>query len=169
MTFQKLLNPGEAVLTYLDGQITLVACDVGDNLPVGTAVYSIRGGVHQIKIATVLVPTVSIMLRITAAGKPSHYYWAWVNELEERVIETLSNQSELPIRLTDPMGAALGRSLIPNEVRDMAQKYLAIISRLAANSPWSREDFAAAARNFVKHHNSTAEAEWLALDKARNA
>jgi hypothetical protein len=51
----------------------------------------------------------------------------------------------------------------------MAQKYLGIISRLAANSPWSREHFAAAARDFVEHHSSTAETEWLAFDKARNA
>jgi len=169
MTQQKMLNPGEAVLTYLDGKVTLVACDVGHNLPAGTAAYSIRGGVHQIKIATVLVPAVSVVLRITAAGKPSRYYWAWVNELEESVIATLANQSELPIRLTDPEGASFGRSLIPNEVRDVAQKYLGIISRLAANSPWSREHFAAAVRGFVEQHNSTAEAEWLALDKARNA
>jgi hypothetical protein len=151
----------------MDGKVTLLACELGHNLPTGTAVYSVRGGVHQINIAHVLVPAMSIVLRITCAGKASRYYWAWVNVLEESVIESLANQSELPIRLTDPMGAAFGRSLIPNEVSEMAQKHLEIISRLAANSPWSRAHFAAA-RVFVEHHNSTAEAEWVALAKARN-
>jgi hypothetical protein len=159
----KPLLPGQAALARLDGKVALVACDLPENLPLGAADFAIRGGMHQINIANVLVPAVSIVLRLTV-GDTVRYYWGWVNELEEGVIESLATQADLPIILADPLGGPFGRATVPNGVREMAQRCLGTVSQLADKKPWTPAHFAAC-RVFVECHYPTAEKEWAALDR----
>ncbi|MBC7855454.1 MAG: hypothetical protein IAF94_18655 [Pirellulaceae bacterium] len=108
----KPLLPGQAALARLDGKIVLVACDLSELLPLGAADFAIRGGMHQINIANVLVPAVSIVLRLTV-GDAVRFYWCWVNELEEGLIESLATQADLPILVS--VRPTTGR---PNTVAD---------------------------------------------------
>lgn len=158
----KPLLPGQAALARIDGKVSLVACELKGIIPDGPGRCDLRGGLHQIRIANVIVPLVSIVLRYTT-GDMVRYYWAWVDELQENVIETLANQPELPIVFADPTGKPFARMGIPNGVIEMAQKALAAISRYAAEAPWRPQHFAAA-RVFVEWDYPTAEKEWAVLD-----
>jgi hypothetical protein len=162
----KQLLPGQAALTRLNGKVSLVACGYPDDLPLVRAEFALRGGMHKINIANVLVPAISIVVRVTV-GDFVRYYWAWVNELEEGVIETLATQPDLLIEVAIPGTQRSVSSIIPNGVREMAQKYLGIVSRLASEKPWRPQHFAAA-RVFVEYDYPTAEVEWAALDRATN-
>ena len=157
----KALLPGQAALIRLAGKIALVACDHPQNVPIGPAKFDIRGGLHRVAIGGITVPVVSLVLRLTV-GKRVSFYPAWVNELEENVIEPLANQPDLPIVLSDLLGGSIGRATVVNGVRDLAQRHLGIISTIAADFQWSPQQFAAALV-FIESKHPTPEDKWRAI------
>ena len=146
--------PGQACLKRLEGKVAFVACDYPQNVPMGPANFDIRGGMHRITIRGITVPVVSLVLRLTA-GERVGYYPAFINELEENVIEPLANQPDLPIVLSDLFGGSIGKATIENGVRDLAQRHLGIVSKLSAGFPWSSQQFDAALA-FIEGKHPTA-------------
>ena len=112
--------PGQAAVIGYECQASVVVCDVKENLHLGGARLEIVGGIQRITIAGGLVPVVMLVVRVTAEGK-QRYYSAWIDELEENVIESLGTQSMFPIILASHLGERVGRGSIPNGQRELAQ------------------------------------------------
>jgi len=155
------LLPGQAAVTRYDGQVCVVVCDHRENFNLGGAHFGVVGGIQRIAVAGILVPVVMVVVRLTAAGE-QRYYSAWINELEEHVIESLGTQAELPIILASPLGERVGRGSVPNGLRQLAHKHLGEIARLVEQTPWGPHHFAAA-RVFIEVQYPELEKLWQVL------
>lgn len=107
------LLPGQAAFTRHEGQVCVVVCDHKENLNLGGAHFGVVGGIQRIAVAGIMVPVVMVVVRLTATGE-QRYYSAWINELEEHIIESLGTQVDLPIILASPLGERVRRGNVPN-------------------------------------------------------
>jgi hypothetical protein len=135
--------------------------DVKENLHLGGAHFGVVGGIQRIAIAGVMVPVVLVVIRLTAAGE-QRFYSAWIDELEEHVIESLGTQAELPVILASPLGERVGRGSVPNGLRQLAHKNLGTVSQLAEQTPWGPHHFSAA-RVFIEVQYPALERLWQVL------
>ncbi len=56
----KPLLPGQAALARIDEKVALVACELKGVIPDGPGRCDLRGGLHQIRIANVMVPLYAV-------------------------------------------------------------------------------------------------------------
>jgi hypothetical protein len=155
------LLPGQAAVTHHDGQVCVVLCDLTENLHLGGEHFGVVGGIQRITVAGIMVPVVMVVVRLAAAGE-QRFYSAWINELEEPVIESLGTQADLPIILASPLGERVGRGSVPNGLRQLAHKNLRTVSLLAEQTPWGPHHFAAA-RVFIEVQYPDVEHLWELL------
>jgi|GEM_PF-5946956 hypothetical protein len=137
------MKPGQAKLRRIDGTLTLVVCDEPDNVPMGAVDFGGHGLLHQITLSDgVMVPVVELVLKLRA-GIGERTYLAFVNELEDGVMESLATAKRISVVLTSPQGDNFAESTMLNPFKDAANESLGVIAALA-DKPWNGAHFAVA-------------------------
>jgi hypothetical protein len=137
------MTPGQAILRKIKGTITLAVCDEPGAVPMGHVDFAGHGLLHQIEMHDgVTVAVVELVLRLIAPGV-ERTYRAYVDELQEGVMESLATAQEIMVVLTSPKGESFASSAMSNSFKQSANETLGVISALAAK-PWNGAHFAVA-------------------------
>jgi hypothetical protein len=146
------MNPGQAKLRRTANGLTLTVCDERGNIPMGAVDFAGESILHQVEMTGgVVVPVVELVLRLLADGK-ERTYRAFVNELEEGIMESLATMPEITVFLTDPHGDSFGMSLMANPFHAIVNESLGLISKLA-DKPWNGAQFAVAIKYVLAKDN----------------
>ncbi|MBC7853859.1 MAG: hypothetical protein IAF94_10515 [Pirellulaceae bacterium] len=141
------MKPGQAKLRRTSGVLSLIVCDERSNVPMGEVDFAGHGLLHQITMSDgLIVPVVELVLRLIT-GDGERVYRAFVNELEEGIMESLATLPEITVVLKSPKGDTFGTSPLANPFKATANESLGVISGLA-DKPWNGAHFATA-RAFV--------------------
>ena len=97
---------------------------------------------HNVTISDVLVPVIQILVRVTI-GTEERFYVAYINELQERVLDDLAFVPELQFMMQTPKEEEFGNARMPNIFRKLAASSMPAVSIMAA-TPWTPRQFAEA-------------------------
>src|SRR5689334_22590413 len=134
------MTPGQAKLHKANGHLSLIVCDERGNVPMGAVDFGGHGLLHQITLSDgLIVPVVELVLLLKTSNA-ERTYRAFVNELEEGVLESLATAPQITVILTTPKGESFGTSPLANPFKATANESLGLISALA-DKPWNGAHF----------------------------
>jgi hypothetical protein len=143
--------PGQAKLKKRGGTLSLIVCDKPGNVPLGAVDFAGESILHQVEMAGGVVLVMELVLRLRLiAGERT--YRAFVNELEECVVESLATMQEITVLLDSPKGETFARSTLANPFQAIVNESLGVISELAAK-PWNGAQFAVAVKYLLAKDN----------------
>lgn len=137
----KPIYPGQAAITRHNGLVTVVICDLQENLLLGDGSFDLKGELHRVTIQGVTVAALRFVFVLKSGGKVQEYV-GWINELEENVVESLGTLQEVTMLFASPEGEQLGEATAPNTLQAVAHFSLPMISELASKAPWTPAHFA---------------------------